>query len=115
MFAHSKGRRQMAVLGLGIPRRRPFRQPQFRPSSSGLTLLAGQPVPQGVDEIVVCELVVLPARCDLLTFTWRTFRVGGRDQTKLRVKDMDQVIEVPGVGSNNPMLPAIPDVISSAL
>ena len=58
----------MAVLGLGVPERRAFRQPQFRPSSTGLTLLAGQPVPQGVDQIIVCELVVLPARCGLLTF-----------------------------------------------
>ena len=48
----------MAVLGLGVPRRRSFRQPQFRPSSPGFPLLAGQPVPQGVDQVIVGELVV---------------------------------------------------------
>ena len=87
---------QVAVLGLGVPRRRPFRQPQFRPPSPGLPLLAGQPVPQGVDQVIVCELVVLPARCGLLTFARRAFRVGGRDQAKLGVQDVDQVVEVPG-------------------
>ena len=48
----------MPVLGLGIPERRPFRQPQFRTSTAGFPLLAGQPVPQGMDQIVVGQLVV---------------------------------------------------------
>ena len=52
----------MAVLGLGVPERRAFRQPQFRPSSTGFPLLAGQPVPQRVDQVIVGELVVLLAR-----------------------------------------------------
>ena len=41
---------------------RAFRQPQFRSSSTRLPLLAGQPVSQGVNQVIVCELVVLPAR-----------------------------------------------------
>ncbi len=53
----------MTVLGLGVPRRRPFRQPQFRSTSPGLPLLACQPVSQGVNQVIVGELVVLPARC----------------------------------------------------
>ena len=61
-----------------------------------LPLLAGQPVAQGVDQVIVCELVVLPARQGRLTLARGTFRVGGRDQAKLRVEDVDQVIEVPG-------------------
>ena len=54
----------MAVLGLGVPERRAFRQPQLRPPSAGFPLLAGQPVPQGVDEIVVGQLVVTPAAAE---------------------------------------------------
>ena len=62
MFAHSRSRWQMAVLGLGVPERGAFRQPQFRPSSPGFPLLAGQPVPQRVDQIIVSQLVIALAR-----------------------------------------------------
>ena len=48
----------MAVLGPGAPERRTFGQPQLGPAPPGLPLLAGQPVPQGVDQVVVGELVV---------------------------------------------------------
>jgi hypothetical protein len=41
-----QGRRQMAVLGPGVSERGTFRQPQLRPSATGLALLASQPVPQ---------------------------------------------------------------------
>ena len=64
-----EGGRQLAVLGFGVPRRRPFRQPKFGPSSTGLPLLAGQPVPQGVDKIIVRELVILSARSCRLILT----------------------------------------------
>ena len=40
----------------------PFRQPQLGPSAARFPLLARQPVAQGVDQVVVRELVVLPAR-----------------------------------------------------
>ena len=43
----------MAVLGLGVPEREAFRQPQFRPTSPGLLLLAGQPVSQRGNEVIV--------------------------------------------------------------
>ena len=48
--------RQMAVFWLGVPQRRAFRQFQLRPAPSSFPLLAGEPVPQGVDQIVVSEL-----------------------------------------------------------
>ena len=51
----------MAVLGLGIPERRTLREPQLRTPSTGFPLLAGQPVPQGVDQVIVGQLVVTPA------------------------------------------------------
>ena len=90
-------RRQMPVLGLRLPQGGPFRQPQLGPSAARFPLLARQPVPQGVDEVVVGELVVLPARSGSPWLVARgTFRVGGRDQAKLGVEDVDQVIEVPG-------------------
>ena len=114
MFAHSRADGRWRFSGLAFHERRPFRQPQFRPSSPGLPLLAGQPVSQGVDQIIVCESVVLPARCGLLTFARGAFRVGGRDQPKLRVEDSGSGHRSPWGDSHNPMLPAIPGVISSA-
>ncbi len=51
-------RRQMPVLGLRLPQGGPFRQPQLGPSAARFPLLARQPVAQGVDEVVVRELVV---------------------------------------------------------
>ena len=55
-------RRQVAVLGFGIPQAGAFRQPKFRTTTTRLSLLASQPVSQGVDQVIVRELVVLPAR-----------------------------------------------------
>jgi hypothetical protein len=92
-----KGGWQVAALGLGVPRRRPLCEPQLRSTAPGFPLLAGQPVPQGMNQVIVCELVVPPARCGRLILLGGTFRVGGRDQAKLRVEDVDQIIEVPGV------------------
>ncbi len=89
-------RRQMPVLGLRLPQGSPFRQPQLGPSAARFPLLARQPVPQGVDEVVVCELIVLSARQGRQAVARGTFRVGGRDQAKLGVEDMDQIIEVLG-------------------
>ena len=48
----------MPVLGLGVPERRSFRQPQFRTPTAGFPLLAGQPISQGGNEVVVGQLVV---------------------------------------------------------
>ena len=48
----------MAVLWLGVPQARAFRQPQLRPAPARFPLLAGQPVSQGVNQVVVGELVV---------------------------------------------------------
>ena len=53
MFAHSRADGRWRFSGLAFHERRPFRQPQFRPSSPGFPLLAGQPVPQGVDQVIV--------------------------------------------------------------
>ena len=61
MFAHSQSRGKMPVLGPGVPERGAFRQPQLGPAPAGLPLLAGQPVPQRVDQVVVGQLVVAPA------------------------------------------------------
>ncbi len=52
----------MAVLGLGIPQGRTLAEPQLRTTPTSFPLLAGQPVPQGVNQVIVRELVVLPAR-----------------------------------------------------
>ena len=98
MFAHSRADGRWRFSGLAVPERGAFGQPQFRPSSTRLPLLAGQPVPQGVDQVIVRELVVC-ARSAVVCLILRvdgTFRVGGRDQAKLRVEDVDQVVEVPG-------------------
>ncbi len=95
MFAHSRADGRWRFSGFAC-HRAPFRQPQLGPSAAGFPLLSSQPVAQGVDEVVVGELVVLPAWCRLLAFTRGSFRVGGRDQPKLRVEDVDQVVEVPG-------------------
>jgi len=77
----------MPVLGLGVPRRRPFCQPQLRSTTTGFPLLTGQPIPQGVNQVIVCKLVALPARRGLLISARGTFWVGRRDQTKLRIKN----------------------------
>ena len=53
----------MAVFWFGVPQRRAFRQPQLRPAPASFLLLAGQPVPQGVDQVIVSELVV----CDRMS------------------------------------------------
>ena len=84
----------MAVFGFGVPEGKAFCKSQFCPSSTGLFLFARQPVPQGVNQVVVCELVVLPARVASPDSRSRTFRVGGRDQAKLGIEDVDQVVEV---------------------
>ena len=55
-------RRQVPVLRLGVPERRPFRQPQLGPAAPGLPLLAGQPVAQRRHQVVVGELVVTLGR-----------------------------------------------------
>ena len=89
-------RRQVPVLGLRLPQGGPFRQPQLGPSEARFPLFARQPVAQGVDEVVVRELIVLSARQGRQAVARGTFRVGGRDQAKLRVKDVDQIIEVAG-------------------
>ena len=52
----------MAVFWLGVPQAGAFRQFQLRPAPASFLLLAGQPVAQRVNQIVVRELVVLPAR-----------------------------------------------------
>ena len=87
----------MAVLGLGVPERGPVGQPQLGPAPAGLPLLAGQPVAQRMDQVIVGELVVTlgsgPDGCDLLG---RALGVGRRDQPQLGVEDADQVIEVAG-------------------
>ena len=54
----TRHRRQVAVLGLGVPERRALGQPQLGPAPAGLALLAGQPVAERVDEVIVGELVV---------------------------------------------------------
>ena len=102
-------RGQVAVLGLGVPERRAFRQPQFGPAAAGLPLLAGQPVPQRVDQVVVGELVVPPAGpAGGLVLAGRAFGVGRRDQAKLGVEDADQVVEVPGPARRSPRPRAAP-------
>ena len=50
-------RRQEAVFGLGVPRRRSIAKFQLRSASTRFFLLAGQPVPQRMHEIVVRQLV----------------------------------------------------------
>src|SRR5262249_1157646 len=51
-------RGQVPVLRLVVPERGAFRQPQLGPAATGLALLAGQPLTQRVDQVVVGELIV---------------------------------------------------------
>ena len=54
--------RQMPVFWFGFPDRRAFRQSQLGPAPAGLPLLAGQPVAERVDEVIVRELIVALGR-----------------------------------------------------
>ena len=77
----------MAVLGLGVPERRAFGQPQLGPAPAGLPLLAGQPVAERGDEVVVRQLVVLARRSGLLrALGVGPFGVGRRDQPHVVVE-----------------------------
>ena len=88
---------QVAVLRLGIPGRRPLRQPQFGPPPPRLLLLAAQPVPQGMDEIVVQQHEVSAARRPKRrpAFPIYPFGVGRRDEAQFPVEEADQGVEVP--------------------
>ena len=68
MFAHSKADGRCRFSGLAFHDADRSASRSSSPSSPGFPLLAGQPVPQGVNEVVMSELVVLPAWCGLLTF-----------------------------------------------
>ena len=70
----------MTVFGLGVPERRSFRQPQFGSPFPCFPLLAGQPIPQGVDKVVVGELVVTPSRYMRCLSFAETFWVSRCDQ-----------------------------------
>ena len=104
-------RRQMPVLGLRLPQGGPFRQPQLGPSAARFPLLARQPVAQGVDEVVVRELVIFLTRLDLrgrFVCPRLPFRVGRRDQPDFAVEDANQIIKFARDGSRSPTLRAAP-------
>ena len=103
-------RRQLPVLRAGIPYRRSIRQQQFRPASPSFLLLAGQPLPYRVNQIIVGQLVVFLPRLRLengVAACLLSFGVGRRDEANFVVENADQVIEVPGTTSVATMLPAI--------
>ena len=103
-------RRQLPVLRAGIPHRRPIRQQQFRPAPPSFLLLAGQPLPYRVNQIIVGQLVVFLPRLRLengVAACLLAFRVGRRDEANFVVENADQVIEVPGTTSVATMLPAV--------
>ncbi len=57
-------RRQEAVFRLGVPSHRRIEQFEFRPALAGFLLLASQPVPQRMHQIIVRQLkILLPCLC----------------------------------------------------
>ena len=95
-------RRQLPVLRAGIPHRRSIRQQQFGPAPASFLLLAGQPLPYRVNQIIVGQLVVFLARLRLengVAVCLLPFRVGRRDEADFVVENADQVIEVLGTAS----------------
>ena len=85
----------MTAFGLGVPERRPFGQPQLGPPPAGLPLLAGQPVADRGDEVVVRQLVVPARRSGLLrALGFGPFGIGRRDQPHLVVEGPQQVAEL---------------------
>jgi len=79
-----------------VPHRRAIGQQQFGPAPESSFLLAGEPVPQGRDQVVVRQLVVLRAglhrgRSDFVL----PFRVGRRDEADFTIEDTEQIVEVP--------------------
>src|SRR5262249_8945553 len=87
---------QKPVFWFGIPEGRSFREPELSSSAPGFLLLAAQPLSQGVNEVIVSQLVVPPGwRSRRLTLA-ETFRLGRCDQAQLAIQDADQVIEVAG-------------------
>ena len=48
---------KLFVLTQGIPARRTFREPELRAPLASFPLLAGQPVPQGGNKVIVGQLV----------------------------------------------------------
>ena len=53
-----RDRRQVTILGLGVPERSAFRQLELRPPPAGLLLFPGQPFAKRGDEIIVCQLII---------------------------------------------------------
>ena len=89
---------------------RTIRQQQFGPAPPRFLLLAGQPVPQGGNEVVVGELVVFLARLapEDVDSSLLAFRVGRRDEADFAVENAEQVVEVLADGWRSPTLPATP-------
>ena len=90
---------QLAILRASIPHRRPIRQQQFGPAPARFLLLAGQPLPYRVNQIIVGQLVVFLARLRLengIAVCLFPFRVGRRDEADFVVENADQVIEILG-------------------
>ncbi len=98
----------MAVLGLGIPRRRPFRQPQFRTTPPCLLLLSvSQSRREGRGNRASVGNI---ARLAMLTVAGhsRAFWVGWCDKAKLAVQDVHQVRKVPRAVRISRLPPEIP-------
>ena len=86
--------------GLALPQFRPLLQPQFGPAAAGFLLLAGQPLAERGNQVVVRQLVV-PVPGFGHGLRWfvlgrGTLGIGGRDQPEFAVEDPQQVVEVLG-------------------
>ena len=93
----------MAVLGPGAPERRAFHEPELRTAAAGLFLFSGQPLAKRWHEVVVRQLVIAPAACGGRRLGQRgAFGIGGCDQTKLAVQNVQDVRESLGVGLRFP-------------
>src|SRR5580698_9828012 len=86
----------MTALPLLLPPSRAVGKSQLGPSPPSLPLFAGQPLPQGGNQVVVCQLVILVPGADLWVRQIRSdaFRVGRRDQPDFVVQDSNQILEV---------------------
>ena len=92
----------MAVFWPGVPNRGSIRQEQFGPATPGFLLLAGQPVPQRMNKIIVRQLVAFQARRNRrlgVAIRRLAFWIGQRDESEFAIEDTDQVIEVPRTGT----------------
>ena len=92
--SHSEG--DGGSLGLAFHNACTVGKSQFGPTPPSLSLLAGQPIPQRMNQIVVGQLVILLASFDVglgIIGRFTPFWVGGGDEPDFAVQNADQILE----------------------